>query len=496
MLKAYQQQRRFSDVEQIRRYRQEHASEIVQELIDLVRIPNNVYVVEQIRQNSQALQAMLQRHGIRTELWPTATGKPLVYGELLTPGAPATMLIYGHYDGVPAEADRWHSEPYEPVLRTHLPAGPDADWSTIPIPADGQFDGDWRLFGRSVADSKNAIVAMMAALDALQAADAKPGINLKFLLDGEEELESPCLPAVLEQYRDRLAADVMISASGERHQSGRPTVEFGIRGILMFDLTLYTSTIALHSGHFGNFAPSAAFQLAHLLASMKDPEGKVLIDGFYKEVTPLSGREEQAIRQIPAVEQRIQQQFGIAQAERAGLLQELINLPTLNVRGIQSGFVGAEARNIVPNVAVADFDVRLVRSMDPDRTLATITAHIEAQGWTVLDHEPSREELLAHGKVIRLRKRASFPATRTPLDSPVAGQVVRALERAATEPLVVMPTEGGSLPMCLFEQIGLPFVGLPTSNFDCNQHTDDENLQLKFLFEAVDLFASLFIWGD
>jgi len=481
--------------EVLHQYRQQNAGRIVQELIDFVRLPNNAYVVEDIQRNSRFLRAILERRGICTEVWPTATGRPLVYGELLVPGAEATMLVYSHYDGVPVEREAWHSDPYEPVLRTHLPAGPEADWSPIPFPTDGEFDGDWRLFGRSVADSKNAIIALMAALDALRASGLRPGINLKFLFDGEEELESPCLPSALEAYRERLSADVMISASGERHQSGRPTVEFGIRGILMFDLTVYTSTVALHSGHFGNFAPSAAFQLAHLLASMKGSDGEVLIDGFSDEVAPLSTSELRAIRQIPTVEEKVRQQFGIARAETEGrLLQELINLPTLNVRGIRSGFVGDEARNIVPNVAMADFDVRLVRSMDPDRTLASIAAHIERQGWTVLDHEPSREELLAHGRVVRVRKRSGFPAARTPLDSPVAGRVVKALEQAVDEPLVVMPTEGGSLPMCLFEQASLPFVGLPTSNFDCNQHTNDENVQLKYLFEAVDIFASLFLW--
>lgn len=484
-------------MESIRRYRQEHAGRIVHELVALVRVPNNVYLVEQVQRNSRVVKALLEQRGIRAELWPTATGKPLVYGELLSPGATETVLVYGHYDGVPAERERWHSDPYEPVLRTHMPVGAEAVWSSFAVPAVGPFDDNWRLFGRSVADSKNAIVAMLAALDALRAAGMQPGVNLKFLFDGEEELESPCLPATLERYQDRLKADVMISASGERHQSGRPTVEFGIRGILMFDLTVYTASVAMHSGHFGHFAPSAVFQLSHLLASMKGRDGRVLIEGFCDEVEPLSASEQQAIRQIPSVEERVRRQFGIARAEVEGKrLQELINLPTLNVRGVRSGFVGEEARNIIPNVALADCDVRLVRAMDPDRTLACVAAHIELQGWTVLAHEPSREELLAHGPVVRLRKRSGFPAARTPLDSPIAGRLVAALERAAQEPLVVMPSEGGSLPMCLFEQIGLPFVGLPTSNFDCNQHTDDENLQLKYLFEAVDLFASLFRWGE
>lgn len=483
-------------MQRIRRYRQDHAAAIVRELIDFVRLPNNVYVVEEIRQNAQALEEMLRRRGIRTELWPTASGRPLVYGERFSPGATTTLLIYGHYDGVPAEGDTWHSDPYEPVLRAALPAGPRGDWSTLPFPANGQFAESWRLFGRSVADSKNAIVAMMAALDALDANGIPPGVHLKFLFDGEEELESPCLPAALETYRDRLQADLMISASGECHQSGRPTVQLGVRGILMFDLTVYTATTAMHSGHFGNFAPSAAFALAHLMASLKGPDGAVLVPGFYDQVTPLSASERQAIAQVPPVEEQVCRQFGIYQPDGGGrTLQELINLPTLNVRGMRSGFVGEEARNIIPHTAVADCDIRLVDAMDPDQTLATIRRHIEQQGWTVIDHEPGREELLEHPRLVRLRRRAGFPATRTPLDSPLAVHLIRAVERAVAEPLVVMPTEGGSLPMHLFAQAGLPFVGLPTSNFDCNQHTDDENLQLKYLFEAVDIFAALMRWS-
>lgn len=479
----------------IRQYRELHAAAIVQELADFVRIPNNVYVVEQIQNNARALQAMLQRRGVRTELWATASGRPLVFGELATPGATETLLIYGHYDGVPAEAERWHSDPYEPVLRTHLPGDPAGDWSTIPFPADGQYAGSWRLFGRSAADSKNGIVAVMAALDALRATGQKPGVNLKFLFDGEEELESPCLAAALATHGARLRADLMISACGERHQSGLATAILGVRGILIFDLTVHTSTVALHSGHFGSFAPSAVFRLAHLLGAMKGPDGRITIDGFYDEVVPLSDSERAALHRIPRVEEAVCRQFGIARPEQDGLLlQELLNQPTLNVRGIRSGFVGAEARNIVPNTAVADFDVRLVKGMDPDRTLATIVAHLRRQGWHVVRAEPTADELRAHPLVVRMRKRAGFPAVRTPLDSSVAARVVHAATAADVGPLVVLPTEGGSVAVHLFEEIGIPVAGLPPSNFDCNQHTDDENLQLSTLFEAVELFASLFRW--
>ena len=478
-------------MQQIRAWRQKHARAIVQELIDFVSVPNNVYIPEQIQANARVLQTMLERRGVRVEQWPMEGGRVAVFGELPGPGAGApTVLIYGHYDGVPVEPEHWHSDPYVPVLRKVGHDGRLTDWSTIPVPDDGEFGYGWRLFGRSVADSKNAIVAILAALDAIAATGRAPGVNVKFLFDGAEEIESPGLSALIASHADRLKADCVISASGETYQDGLPTVEFGVRGILMFELTVYTTAVEMHSGHFGNFAPNAAIRLAELLMLLKGPDGKVAVEGFYDDVVPLSPMEREAIQAIRPLEDVLQNEFGIARPEVDGhLLQELVNMPTLNVRGMRSGFVGEEARNIVPRMAVADFDARLVKGMDPDRTFGRILAHLERHGWTVLDHEPSLLELRMHERVVKAVKRAGFPATRTAMDSPTAQGVLRAMQRAVRH-LVVMPSEGGSLPMHLF---GMEFIGLPTSNSDCNQHTHDENLMLGFLFRGIDQFASLLL---
>jgi acetylornithine deacetylase/succinyl-diaminopimelate desuccinylase-like protein len=471
-------------IQKVHQYSRTHAREVIQELIDFLRVPNNVYRPEQIQASAQHLRAMLERRGIQVEMWPTPSGRPTVFGELPTPGATKTLLIYTHYDGVPAERKDWHSDPYQPVLRTQ--AGP--DWSEIAFPVDGVYAESWRLFGRSVADSKNGIVAVLSALDALRAQGQEPGVNLKFFIDGEEEHESPGLPACIAEHRDRLAADLLVMACGETHQSGLPTVDFGVRGMLMLDLTVYTTTVALHSGHFGNFGPNAALGLARLLSGLKDEDGRVLVPGFYDDVMPLSQRERDAIAAIPRIEPQLREQFGIARPEGAGLLQELINQPSLNVRGMTGGFVGEQARNIIPHVAQAEIDIRLVYGMDPDRTFRRISEHLAATGWTVLDREPTRAELLASQRVVKLRRMSGFPAVRTPLDTPLAAGVLHALEEAVDEPLVVMPSEGGSVPLHMFD---LPLLGLPTSNFDCNQHTADENLHLKHLFRGINLFAAL-----
>jgi acetylornithine deacetylase/succinyl-diaminopimelate desuccinylase-like protein len=475
-------------------FHQAHVISCVEELVNFVRIPNNVFDPAQIQANAQALRRMMERRDIQVELWQTASGRPLVFGELPSPGATHTVLVYGHYDGVPVEPDQWHSSPYDPVLRTSLPTGEHADWRRIPFPDDGIYSGSWRLFGRSVADSKNAIVAMLSALDCLRDQGLTPGVHLKFLFDGEEEVESPGLPACLEAHATRLRTDFVISASGETHQSGLPTVELGVRGMLQFDLEVYTTTVDMHSGHFGNFAPNAVFQLAELLSSLKGASGRVQVSGFYDGVVPLSDSEVDAIQAIPHIEDNIQRQFGIATPEVSGrTLQELINLPTLNVRGMSGGYVGESARNLIPSQATAEFDVRLVKGMDPSKTLRQIEAHITEQGWFVLDREPSHDERIMSRKIVKLTRKAAFPATRTPLDSPVAAMVVRAVKRAVGDNIVVMPTEGGSLPLYLFEQMGMPMIGLPTSNFDCNQHTHDENLSLDHFFRAIEIFTSLFM---
>ena len=206
----------------VRAYRQAHAAEIVNELVSFLRLPNDATNVADIVRNAEALKKMMERRGIRTEILPTDGGRPVVFGELRAAGAETTILFYCHYDGQAVDPNHWHSQPYEPVLRAGYPQGPGADWSTVPFPADGRFQDDWRLFARSVADDKSPIVGLLAALDALRAQGLKPRVNLKFFFEGEEEQGSPHLARFIAQHKQKLAADLLIIADGPVHQSGRP----------------------------------------------------------------------------------------------------------------------------------------------------------------------------------------------------------------------------------------------------------------------------------
>jgi acetylornithine deacetylase/succinyl-diaminopimelate desuccinylase-like protein len=474
-----------------RAYREAHAAAILQELREWLRLPNVATNLEDIQRNAEKLKAMMEQRGIRTEILPTSGGRPVVYGELHVLGATTTLLFYGHYDGQAADPAAWHSSPFEPVLRT----GSAKDGETIPFPPLGQpVQDDWRIFARSASDDKSPLVALLAALDALRAQGAGPRANLKFLFEGEEEQGSPHLEELVLREKQRLAADLVVTVDGPVHQSGRPTLFFGTRGIMTLSLTVYGPTENLHSGHYGNWAPNPAMRLAQLLASMKDAEGRVTIAGFYDDVEPLSEAEREALREIPPVEPLVQEKFGIAEPEGGGRsLAEMINLPSLNVDGLRSAWVGSEGRTIIPRTATAQLDIRLVKGNNHRRMYEKILAHIRAQGWHVLDREPTAAERRTYGRLIRVVKLDGYNAVRTPMDLPQAATLARAVERAAGGTVVKLPTLGGSGPLHCFDELGLPTVGVPIVNFDNNQHGPDENLRLGSFFQGIDIFASIML---
>jgi acetylornithine deacetylase/succinyl-diaminopimelate desuccinylase-like protein len=478
-------------LEQVRTWRQAEAHRIVDELVEFLSLPNVATSPDDIWRNAEWLAEKMEQRGIRTEVVKTS-GSPVVYGELLASGATRTILFYCHYDGQAVDPTKWiNSQPFQPVLRR----GVAGDWSTIPFPAAGQtFQDNWRVYARSAADDKSPIVALLAALDALRAQKLAPRVNLKFVFDGEEEQGSPYLDQFIERYRERLQADVVIIADGPVHPSERPTIFFGNRGIMTLDITLYGPRVPLHSGHYGNWAPNPAMRLAQLLATMKDAEGKVLIEGFYDDVLPLTASDQEAIAAIPNLDAELRQRYGIAQPEGGGRrLDELIQLPSLNVRGLESAWVGDGARTIVPATATAAIDVRLVTGTDHERVFQRIVAHIRRQGYHVVEQEPTEEERRTQVRIARVVKREGYNAVRTPLDVPVARVLAAALERAAGAGVVKLPTLGGSGPSHLFEGLGIPVIGVPIVNFDNNQHSPNENLRLGHFWRGIEIFAAILL---
>jgi acetylornithine deacetylase/succinyl-diaminopimelate desuccinylase-like protein len=386
---------------QVRAWRTAHEKEIVRELADLVALPNVAADRADIERNADHLIAMLRRRGIEARRLTAGEAPPAVYGELRSPGASRTIVFYAHYDGQPADAADWGGvDPWKPVLR----AGPSPRESReVDLATAAALDPEWRLFGRSASDDKGPIVAMLSALDALRAAGAMPSVNLKLFFEGEEEAGSPHLTEILRAHRDLLAADAWILADGPVHPTRRMQVVFGARGVTGVEATVYGPLRALHSGHYGNWAPNPAAVLVELLAGLRAPDGTILIPGINEAVRPLTESEKQAAAAMPAVEPELQRELALAWTEgNGGRLQDLIMRPALNLRGLAAAGVGEKARNAIPTEASASIDFRLVPDLTPEKVRAATEAHLRAKGFWVVHEEPDAETRRAHPRIVRL----------------------------------------------------------------------------------------------
>ena len=475
----------------VRAWRAQHEPQILRELFDLVAIPNVASDSDGIARNAAALTRMFEKRRFLPETIPTG-GPPLVVAERQAANTKRTMTFYFHYDGQPVEPREWtHAPPFSPVIVTDLTPG----GRTMKLDAvRGAIDPQWRVFGRSTSDDKSPIVAFLAAIDALDAAGISLTSNIRVLMEGEEEAGSPHLEAAVRGHADRVRADALILVDGPRHASDRATMNFGSRGLMGATITVYGASRDLHSGNYGNWAPNPALDLARLLASMKQADGRVTVEGFYDDVVPLTAAERAAIDDIPNVEATLMQAYGFSRRENPEERLELRhNQPTINVNAIEAGGgVGGQGRTIIPGSASAKIDVRLVKALDPAKTFDRIVAHIRKLGYFVVEAEPDAAMRAAHPMLARVVRTGGYPAGRTSMETPMAASIVTALAAAAGGQLVRLPTLGGSTPFYLFADVlGVPTFGLSIVNFDNNQHGPDENLRIKNLWEGIDAMAAL-----
>jgi acetylornithine deacetylase/succinyl-diaminopimelate desuccinylase-like protein len=474
---------------------------ILGDLAEFLAIPNLASDSVNIWRNARHLVRLLEARGIRAQLLEALGSPPAVFGELKTPGATRTVVFYAHYDGQPVDTTQWTNPPWAPTLRTRALSD---GGTVIPLPTQpGSVQVEWRLYARSASDDKSPIIAFLAALDALRGGGLAPSVNLKFFFEGEEEAGSNHVHDMLTRHRDRLGADVWIFGDGPVHQSRRQQVSFGVRGVMGVELTLFGPARVLHSGHYGNWAPNPLVGMAHLIASMRSDDGRILIDGFYDDVIPPTRAEREAIAATPIVDSALRIELLLAgtEADNAPLMERIM-LPALNVRGLSGGGVGALATNAVPSVARASIDFRLVPNQTPARVRSLVEAHMRRQGYFVLDRDPTREERLAHANILKVIWEEGYAASRTNMSLPVSRAVIRATEMGAGERVIVVPTSGGSLPIYHFEEVlHTPLITVPIVNHDNNQHAANENLRLKNLFDGIQVYAGIIahlgrVWAE
>jgi acetylornithine deacetylase/succinyl-diaminopimelate desuccinylase-like protein len=477
--------------EQVEGYRRAHEAQIVGQLDELTRIRSVAADRAGLAATADRLQVLLKERGFETRQLSAGDGAPpLVFASLMSPGTRRTVAFYAHYDGQPVTPSQWSSDPFQPVMRSGPPNSGehDIDLKTARSP----YDPEWRLFGRAASDDKASIVAFLAAFDALRASGRKPSVNIKVAWEGEEEAGSPHLAEILRENQQLFASDLWLIGDGPIHQSRRQMIYFGARGVTGLTLTIYGPIKALHDGHYGNWVPNPAAMATTLIAQMRADDGSILIPGFADHIRPLTPAEQEAIRNLPPIEDPLKREFGLGRSEGDEGLPSSLMRPAINIRGIRTGQVGEAAANAIPTDAVISIDFRLVPDQTPQTVRAAVETFLKNKGWTIVAHEPDLATRLAHGRIVRLEWEPGYPALRSDMSTPAARAVVAAAGKAARGPVAVLPMMGGSVPIYLFADIfKVPVIGLPIVNHDNNQHAANENQRLQNLWDGIETYAAM-----
>lgn len=472
---------------QVREWHRAHALPVLQGFRDFLAMPNNASDSVGIRRVAATVVAMYEKRGVRMRLLESPGSPPVVYGELRVPGATRTVMLYAHYDGQPVQPRDWVTAgPFVPELRDgHVERG--GKVQTIEEAARlGAASDDWRLYARSASDDKAPIIGMLAALDALAASGRRPAVNLKFFFEGEEEAGSDHLRAMLTAHRETLRADLWVFFDGPRHQSGLLQLVHGARGVMGLRMTVQGPSRPLHSGHYGNWAPNPAAELARLLSTMRADDGTITIAGYDAPVRPISDDDRAAVGTLPAPDAGLRSELRIGRTESSLPLGLAIMRPAINVTSLTSG----TGTNSIPASATATMDLRMVPDQTPEGVRALVEAHLRAQGYLVVHEAPDSATRTTNARIVQLQWGEGYAGQRTPLGDPQARELHTLLERATGATVGRVPILGGSLPLSVFESVlRVPIVTLPIANYDNNQHAANEHIRLGNFWAGIEVFA-------
>jgi acetylornithine deacetylase/succinyl-diaminopimelate desuccinylase-like protein len=478
------------DVLRVREWRTKHEGQILTELIQLLSLPNVAANRTDIAKNADLLTAMFERRGFQVSRWETK-GSPIVFARRDAANSRGSVIFYFHYDGQASDAKEWtRGAPYQPAAFL-------ADRPLTISPQSAGLDPDVRIYARSASDDKGPIVAFLAAMDGLIATKAGIPWSIRVVLDGEEEAGSRNFNATMLEHAAEVKSDYAMIVDSPRHPSGLPTVYYGSRGGSGATIKVHGAIGDLHSGNYGNFVTDPAMALAKLIATMKDENNNVTIKGFYDDVVPLTASERRAIDEIPNIDQKLLEEFGLARQEHPDSRIELQhNRPTLSVLGLEAGNVYTGTRSAIPGSASARIEMRLVKGLTPAKQVDLLIAHIREQGFHVVDKEPDMATRRKYPLIAQVTRGGGgggggLGIAKTSMDNPVTSRAADAI-RALNQRLVQLPTIGGGLPFGVFsESLALPSIGLAVANFDNNQHAANENIRVGHFWEAIEIFAAL-----
>ncbi|KGR92351.1 peptidase M20 [Ureibacillus massiliensis 4400831 = CIP 108448 = CCUG 49529] len=431
-------------------YFSQHRSQHLEELFEFLSIPSISSLSEHKSDMVHAanwLANALKKLNIENVSIDETKGHPVVYGEWLHAEGKPTILFYGHYDVQPVDPlNLWDSEPFQPEIR------------------------DNKLYARGASDDKGQVFMHLKMIEALFATEGTLPVNVKFIYEGEEEIGSPNLPAYVEANKEKLAADIILISDTGLYAPGKPAVCYGLRGLTGVQINVRGAKSDLHSGLYGGGVQNAIHALAEILASFRDKHGKILVEGFYDNVLPLTEEERQAYQELNFDEEALKEEIGVDELfgeSGFSYLEQTWARPTLEVNGVFGGFSGEGIKTVLPAEAGAKITCRLVPNQDPDEIVSLLRQHIEK-------HKPAGVDIT----IAEFDKGAPFL---TPFDHPVIQAAGRSYEKIYQVPTAFI-RGGGSIPIVAsFDQIlGLPVVlmgfGLNSENFHApNEHFHLEN---------------------
>lgn len=430
------------------------ADDFVTRVMDYVRHPSISAHDIGIREVAGILVDHLSGLGFDAELVETP-GYPFVLGTFRVDPSKPTVLFYGHYDVQPPDPlEAWISPPFEPEIR------------------------DGRIWARGIGDNKGQHFAQLLAIETHLKVNGCLPCNIIFLLEGEEEIGSPQIANFVLHNADRLQADLVVTSDGPLHESGAPVITFGVRGVASFDLVAKGASRDVHSGNFGGVVPNPIWTLVQLLATMKNPEGHITIEGLTETIIPATNLEREAVARLPNDEEAVKADLNLSELDGPKdrpYWDRLMFHPTLTINGFNGGYDGPGSKTVLPNAATAKCDVRLVEPLTPDYVFDRIEAH-------VAHHAPD---------VKVVRQNGMLPS-KTPLDNPYAKLIARAIKLARGVDPLIYPTVGGSLPDYVFTKIlNKPAFVVPYANADEANHAPNENLEVVRFIDGVKIGAAL-----
>lgn len=424
-------------------------------LREVVAIPSVSTRREDVRRCADYLRGLLEETGMAVTTVET-DGSPVVIGtlEAKRPGR-KTILFYGHYDVQPPEPlELWESDPFRPEIR------------------------NGRMYGRGTADNKGQLLAHILAVDAYRKQYGDIPVNVKIILDGEEEIGSMHFPAAVEKNQELLRADLVLTADGGMEAGDIPTAIFGVRGLVNFDIELETASIDNHSGNKGGVIKNAAWELVRILQTMIDDEDRVLIEGFYDQVSEPTAHDLALVSRLQFFREELAEAFGVKaiHLDKEAYFRRLMFLPTLTINGLNSGHIGEGCKNIIPKKAVAKMEARLVDGQDADDIFEKIARHVKS--------------VHPDAAVIKMDEPAN--PSRTATDDPLCNAVIRSTERYGGKDVIVMPVGGGSLPEFVWSKImKIPSILTPYGNVDESNHAPNENLDIGLYFRGIHTTAQI-----